>query len=570
MSHVRVSLAVTLAGVCFVAQPATQSPHNLLVLVADDLGPEMLGCYGGPAPATTPVLDGLAASGMRFTRAYATPLCSPTRAALMTGRYGFRTGVTYSLYPRQTGLPLAEQTLPEALTITGTPAALIGKWHLGDEFGDATPNRAGWPHFAGTMYGGLPDYFAWTRVENGSATTTTNYATSQQVDDALAWIGAQTRPWAAVVAFSAPHPPYHAPPAHLHTENLTGLDPRQQPRPFYRATVQALDAEIGRLLAGLGTARASTVVVFLSDNGTPSEVAQPWLGAFRHKASLYEGGVRVPLIVDGPLVTAANRVSDALTSVADLFATALDVRGAGPGEVAPPGAPADGQSLLPVLRGQRAAIRPSTYSEITRAGLGDGWAIVNGVHKFIRFTGGGATPHDEMYDLAADPTEQNDLLAQPTTPATEALAEQFAAEIFALRGLGSVVRYGTGCGGALGVPRLSCWGVPALGTSLYYRTDPLGVGLAYSVTVLGGSRTSFGGVPLPVDLTWLGMPGCALHTSLDVVAQIATVGTPGRLPIANDRSLVRTRLHLQSFVTDPGANARGLAVSYPLTLLIGE
>lgn len=563
-------LALALASAFWLPALVAQSPHNVLVVVADDLGPEMLGCYGGVSPATTPVLDRLASTGLRFRRAYATPLCSPSRAALLTGRYGFRTGVTASLYPRQQGLPLAELTLPEALSLIATPSALFGKWHLGDANGDQSPNAAGWPHFAGFLQGGVADYFAWPRVVDGVAAPSTNYATSQQVDDALAWIGRQSKPWLAMVSFAAPHSPFHAPPAHLHTENLQGLDPQEQQRAFYRAMVQALDAEIGRLLTGLGSARADTVVVFVGDNGTPREVTRAAFGPPRQKGTLYEGGVRVPLIVQGPAVTTASRVCDELVGIADLFPTLLELRGASLATLLPPGVPYDGVSFLPLLRGQPGPLRVSVYTEITRAGLGDGWAMVQANHKFLRFTGGGAAPHDELYDLAVDPTEQLDLLAQPGTPALAALAERFGDAIFALRRQGSALRFGSGCAGTAGIPRLQTWGVPTLGDPLYFRTDQGTAGTAFSITILGASRTSHMGMPLPLDLGSAGMPGCALQAGLDVVAHVGVLGSPGSLPIPADPGLTGARLYLQSFVTAPGVNRLGFVASPPLGCRVGE
>lgn len=568
MPHAPIALA--LASALSLPLLVAQSPHNVLVVVADDLGPEMLGCYGGASPATTPVLDRLASTGLRFKRAYATPLCSPSRAALLTGRYGFRTGVTSSLYPRQPGLPLAELTLPEALTLIATPSALFGKWHVDDANGDQSPNVAGWPHFAGFIQGGLPDYRAWPRVVDGVAATSTSYATSQHVDDALAWIGAQTQPWLAMVSFAAPHPPFHAPPAHLHTESLDELDPREQQRAFYRAMVQAMDTEDGRLLAGLGSARADTVVVFVGDNGTPQEVARAAFNPQRQKGTLYEGGVRVPLIVQGPAVTATNPVCDDLVGIVDLFPTLLELRGASLATILPPGVPYDGVSFLPLLRGQAGPLRASVYTEITRAGLGDGWAMVQASHKFLRFTGGGASPHDEMYDLSVDPAERLDLLAQPGTPAVAALAQQFGDAIFALRRQGSALRFGDGCAGAAGTPRLQTWGVPTLGESLYFRTDQGTAGVAFSVTILGASRASYGGVPLPLDLGGAGMPGCALQASLDFVAHVGLLGSPGRLPIPSDSSVTGAQFYLQSFVTALGVNRLGFVVSHPLNCRVGS
>src|ERR1043166_3773662 len=189
---------------CVVTVPAQTRP-NILVIVADDLGVDKLACYGAANAVPTPAIDLLAANGMRFTRAHADPACSPTRGAMLTGRYSFRTGVPGTLPFGAPGIDTNEILLPVPLAAAGYTSALIGKWHLGTRYGPWTPTLLGWPHFAGGLDAGLVDYYQWPKVVDGTVTTCSHYATVDQVDDALAWIGGQVGPWVLVLSMFAPH-----------------------------------------------------------------------------------------------------------------------------------------------------------------------------------------------------------------------------------------------------------------------------------------------------------------------------------------------------------------------------
>jgi arylsulfatase A-like enzyme len=362
--------------------PGGTGPPNVLVLVADDLGVEILASYGAqPGQPPTPVLDQLALDGVRFASAWAAPICTPSRAALQTGRYALRTGMgslvggikDLDLGPY--GLPLAEVTLPELLSL-GAPGvwstACIGKWHLGsvDVGAELAPNVAGYDHFAGTLgnFQNPESYTSWERVVDGVAANETAYATSVQVDDALAWIAQADGPWLCVVNFTAPHLPFHEPPAGLHTRDLSGAGPPAlDPRPYYEAMVEAMDTEIGRLLAGLGSAAADTTVIFLADNGTPSKAASAPLDGQHAKGSFFEGGVHVPLIVRGPQVAVPGAVCDALVDVTDVWATVADVAAIDPAAVLAPTVKLDGVSLLPYLaQPDLASQKPFVFTEMFR------------------------------------------------------------------------------------------------------------------------------------------------------------------------------------------------------------
>lgn len=358
-----------------VEEPTT-GPGNILVLIADDLGVDQLAAYGlGTELAPTPNLDGLAAQGVLFRNAWSQPTCTATRATIQTGRYGFRTRIGASIYPYSNApaLELGEVTLPEMLDL-GTGAryahAMIGKWHLGSYVvgGDFAPNWAGYDHFSGSLEGQIATYFSWRKVVDGVVSTSTRYATSACVDDALLWIGQQTRPWMCVVGFQAPHAPFHAPPANLHTQSLPGATPTPScpppggtdARPFYRAMVQALDTEIGRLLADLPAGvRARTTVLFLGDNGSESCVRVPPFPSLG-KATVYEGGVSVPLIASGYRVSQGE--SSALVSTTDLFATVAELAGVDLG-ISFPGLELDSVSFAASLQDPGHEQRTWIYAE---------------------------------------------------------------------------------------------------------------------------------------------------------------------------------------------------------------
>lgn len=397
---------------------------NVLILVADDVGVDAVGCYAeGVFPARTPTIDKLAASGVLFRNAWAAPICSATRAQILTGRYGYRTGMGH-VANEDFALDLNELTLPEVLDLSpqlGIAHAAFGKWHLGNSQvgGLLSPNLAGWAHFAGTMANLVEpeDYSHWTRVENGSATLVDDYPTTRIVDDFLAWHAGVLKPWVAYVAFHAAHQPFHEPPAHLHSVDLTNLDPRHHPVPFFRAMVEALDTELGRLLAGLGDDLDRTHILFVGDNGTVRVASVPPFEPSHAKMTPYEGGLNVPLIIAGPGVQAPGREVSALVAMPDLFDTALELAGIDLGSL--DGAPErDGASLTPHLRQlpwAAPASRQILYQEyFGPSGPGpyqlDLRIARDGRYKLIRNR---LKAVDELYDLDLDPFETTNLLPGP-------------------------------------------------------------------------------------------------------------------------------------------------------------
>lgn len=349
-------------------------PPNVLVLLSDDQGTDKVAAYGEhPSPPNTPRIDALARDGLLFRNAWATPTCSPSRAALLTGRTPRRTGVGGVLHPYDgRELPLSEVTLPRLLRESAPDrwsTAAVGKWHLsayGSQTGIDHPLAAGFEAFRGTL-GNLNDpsaddgvrrgYYRWDKVVDGELTVSDRYATSEAVDDALALAAELTEPWLLYVAFNAPHRPLEPPPEALHT---LGPLTEEDPEPVrYHAVVEALDTEIGRLLDGIDAeVLARTVVVFASDNGTPAHAVLPPWDPARGKSTPFEGGVNVPLIVSGPGV-APGAETAALVHVQDLFATVADLADA----PLPVDVEVDGRSLLPVLRGRAEGVRDVVHTE---------------------------------------------------------------------------------------------------------------------------------------------------------------------------------------------------------------
>jgi len=361
---------------------------------------------------TMPTISAICDGGVRFNRAWSAPTCSPTRATVLTGRYGFRTGIGWALSNKDPGLAQSETTLPEVLTDLGVQHANIGKWHLGhsDEVGgEKAPNDAGWDHFSGLLGGTLSAYEDWERTVDGKTATSTTYATSANVDDAITWLGTvdKKKSWLLWMAFNAPHTPFHLPPAALHDQtDLNGKGIAKNPAPYYRAAVQALDTEIGRLLAWLKANDHDDVhVIFVGDNGSPSQVAEaPW-SQEHAKGSLYQGGVHVPLCMSGPAVAKPGRTSDSLAHTVDLFATILALFD---GQSA---SGVDSQSLLPVLagpegQGARGWNFTESFGGNKQGGGLHGRTAWDGRYKRIEYEDGSA----ELYDLDADPHEAKNLL----------------------------------------------------------------------------------------------------------------------------------------------------------------
>ncbi|MDA0933975.1 MAG: sulfatase-like hydrolase/transferase, partial [Planctomycetota bacterium] len=538
-------------------------------------GVDYVGCYAeGSNPPPTPNIDSLAQRGVLFRNAYANPSCSPTRACIHTGRFPFRTLVGRWIRYENNSEPIgrlldSEWTIPEVLdrANSGYAHAAIGKWHM-HEVGDgiAVPRTVGgWGHFRGTMLGQVPSYYSWPYVRDGVLSTSTSYITTQQVDDTLEWVGQQTGPWVCYLAFCAPHLPFEVPPAHLHTRNVTANSPR---RDLYKAVIEALDTEIGRLFQSLGPVLDQTDVIFLGDNGSVQNTAEAPFRGDKAKGSPYEGGINVPLLVAGPSVVQGGREVTDLACSVDVFSTVLDLAGALP--ALPPFVEVDGRSLVPHLRiPGLPAYRPYAFAEEF---TGDVWprpntnghaTVRDARYKLIYRYSGGAR---ELFDLQNDPFEYANLLSRTLSASEQAAYQGLLNEVARLRtprarftSFGSTV-----CQGRGGPPRIGTGGTPRIG-SVYQVSVTNAAPFASAVGVLGFHADRLGPqVQLPLDLAPFGAgPGCALEVAVES-ASPATIGPLGSavqsFTVPGTAALAGRHLFHQWLVLDGQAPGNALGV----------
>ncbi len=327
-------------------------PPNVVLILADDLGYGDLACYGHPNHRT-PQLDALARGGVRFTDFHSNgAVCSPTRAALMTGRYQQRCGITEVLVaagPRDRGLPEGETTFAAQLKKAGYRTGIFGKWHLGYQ-PRFNPTHFGWDEFRGYVSGNV-DYFSHLDLPgnadwwNGAKLEPEEgYTTDLITRHSIKFIEEnRERPFCLYMANEAVHSPYQGPDGKA--ERLSGPAQRSNPTPaVYGAMLQAMDTGIGRVMETLRRLKLErdTFVFFFSDNGATAAGSN---GACRgHKGQVWEGGHRVPAIAYWPGKIPAG-VTSAETAIGlDLFPTLAGVAGA-----PPPPRKLDGASLLPHL-----------------------------------------------------------------------------------------------------------------------------------------------------------------------------------------------------------------------------
>ncbi|MEM7383356.1 MAG: YHYH protein [Verrucomicrobiota bacterium] len=391
--------------------------NSILLLLIDDWGIDWspLDNPDGAQLPEMPNLQWLADQGLRFTNAYAEPMCSPTRATLLTGRHPFRHGVGT---PAGANLPGDEFALPEAFAAAGSGYVLgsVGKWHLGG--GDTGPSTlGGWPQFSGVVAGNVDDYWSWEKTVNGvRAPVTDTYATTDQVDDTIALIeSAGNSPWFCWVGFNAPHGPFHDPPMELLP---SGTAPPASTRDRYEQMLEALDFEIGRLLDHIDLNKTNLLLV--GDNGSPGQVFQSPFRAGRVKGSLYEGGLRVPLVAVGPDITTRG-TNDSPVHVADLYATILTLAGIDPEDVIPEGTMLDSRDLYPAFVGGQ--VNGCVVSEAFGNNVDQpGRVLREGNYKLIIFDDPEITtdtPSFELYQVVDDIGEERELLGQAGGPNAE-------------------------------------------------------------------------------------------------------------------------------------------------------
>jgi arylsulfatase A-like enzyme len=322
-----VALGLTCGQLSAAARP------NIIYLLADDLGFTDVGFHG--SQIKTPHIDQLAAGGARLEAFYVQPVCSPTRAALLTGRYPMRHGLQVGVVRpwAQYGLPLEERTLPKALQEAGYFTAICGKWHLGHFERTYLPTRRGFSHQYG-HYNGALDYFTHQRDggfdwhRNDQVCRDEGYTTTLLGDEAVRIIEQQDagRPFFLYVPFNAPHGPLQALPDYL-DKYKDIADPKRQK---YAAMVACLDDQIGRIVAALDTRGLTnnTLIAFSSDNGGPLQSGATNGSLRAGKGTLYEGGVRVSACAKWPGQIAAGTVVKEPLHIVDWYPTLLKLAGA--------------------------------------------------------------------------------------------------------------------------------------------------------------------------------------------------------------------------------------------------
>lgn len=417
---------------------AQSQPRNILFVLIDDVGTDALSVFNtntvGTSFASTPNIDALAAQGVRFRNCYGYPSCSPTRSCLLTGRYGFRTGIGAAIdEPHDPYLSPRDFTIAKAFAANphlGFRYAHVGKWHLSTDAID--PNLiGGWSHYSGFLAGELSSYYDWEKTVNGVTTLhNTNYCTSDNATDAINWITAQgTNRWFLWFAPKAAHAPLHLPPNNLHSyTNLSGTETNiaDNPKEYYKAMIEALDTEMARVLTNINL--TETMVVFLGDNGTPGATIQPPYFSKQCKGTLTEGGVRLPMFITGAGVVGTNRWTDAVIHAVDIPVTLMDMVGMNLTNTMPTNMVFDGRSFAAVVRNQpwnpsESVILMENFGSIIPEEL-RGVAARGQRYKVMRLESG----LQGFFDLQTDPYEHTNLFGFPNS-LTNLTAPQIAAYV---------------------------------------------------------------------------------------------------------------------------------------------
>ena len=400
---------VALGGCGAAEEPAAQPPPNVVLVMADDMGWGQTGYYGHPVLAT-PNLDAMAASGLRFDRFYAgAPNCSPTRATVLTGRTNDRTGVQDHGY----ALRRQERTLARAMDEAGYATGHFGKWHLNGLRGPGVPVLADDAHGPGVF--GFQTWISVTNFFERDPLMSRNGLFVQQegdsseviVDEALEFIrrqSAASRPFFAVIWYGTPHSPWIA--SEQDRAPFSGLDENSQ---HHYGELVAMDRSIGTLRAGLRELQVdrNTLLWFTSDNGGLPKIEPGTVGELRgFKGSLYEGGIRVPAVIEWPDGIPAPRVTSFPAATMDMFPTVAAVAGLPESAALQP---QDGISLAPLFEGDPGPRdKPIGFRHTGRIAM-----IDNDLKIVIAERGNGPA---ELYDLGSDPGETTNLAAdQPET-----------------------------------------------------------------------------------------------------------------------------------------------------------
>lgn len=407
---------------------------NIIILLADDLGSGDVGWRGGEIK--TPNLDKLAVGGARLEQFYVQPLCSPTRAAMLTGRYPMRLGLQVGVVRpwAKHGLPLEERTLPQALKEVGYTTAIFGKWHLGHAAPEYLPTQRGFDRQYG-HYNGAIDHFDHTRDggfdwhRDDKVNRDEGYTTTLLTQETVRFIREQnsSKPFFIYVPFSAVHAPLQVP--EKYKKPYSHLPER---RATYAGMLAAMDEAVGDIVAAVDQRgwRTNTLILFSTDNGGPNPRNLTSNGNFRAgKTSIYEGGVRSCALANWPGQIRSNTVVNAPLHIVDWYPTLLKLAGASLEQKLP----IDGRDCWPALTQgaasphQEVLINAAPSSGAIR--MGD-WKLVLNADTPDHEDGGPRRNREragdllELYNLAQDPSEKNDL-AQTNPGKVRQLRERY-------------------------------------------------------------------------------------------------------------------------------------------------
>jgi arylsulfatase A-like enzyme len=400
------------------AKASSLTKPHILYILADDVGWQDVG-YNGAKEIKTPNLDSLAKSGIKLEQFYVQPMCTPTRAALMTGRYPSRYGLQTMVIPSKGtyGLAIDERTLPELLQEAGYQTAMIGKWHLGHADQKYWPRQRGFQYHYGAVIGEI-DYFTreahgvldWQR--DNQAVRESGYVTQLLGADAVKTISQQdpTKPLFLYLAFTAAHAPYQAPKEYLDLYSNIADETRRT----YAGQISCMDDEIGKVLGALEKKkmRENTLIIFHSDNGGTTDALFAGEGKVKTlpcsngplkggKGSVYEGGTRVPAFVNWPAKLKQGQSKDVI-HIVDMLPTLAQVAGASTAKCKP----LDGLNVWPTLAEGKASSRKEMLYNVDPFG----GAIRSGDWKLVVRA---VLPSQiELFNIAKDPYEQKNLAEQ--------------------------------------------------------------------------------------------------------------------------------------------------------------
>ena len=439
-------LATALLSMLVCSQAVSTVPPNIIVIVADDLGWNDVGFHGGDI--NTPSLDKLANEGVRLNRFYTTPICSPTRAALMTGRDPMRLGIAYSVILPwdNNGVHPEEHFMPESFRATGYQTAMVGKWHLGHAQMSYHPNQRGFEHFYGHLHTEVGYFSPFANMggsdfqRNGETIYDEGYETFLLADEVTRFIRQRdkSKPFFIYMPFLAPHTPLAAPqqlkekyanintdlaPARSRHTDATRRSAKAQgrpsARPVYAAVVDAMDQAIGQVLTTLDEEQLSenTLVMFFSDNGGAAYSVggadnAPLRGG---KGETFEGGIRVVSLLRWPAAIKAGSVSEQVMHVFDVFPTLA----AAAGVVMQNSKKLDGENLWPSIQSGQPTPRSKPlfftseipiFGNFNFAAIDGNWKLVQEVKQTLVET----NTTNWLFNLSEDPNEYDDLsAAQP-------------------------------------------------------------------------------------------------------------------------------------------------------------